>query len=109
MNSCCAATTSSPSPSPTPPRAALLRVLYAITARIADLTEQGPSGDWDEHQLDILDEGRLQAAKVDAYFAQQLLDPSRTYEGPDPEEQMVDLWDPVTGSVPAGINHGTQP
>ncbi|MFE6977260.1 hypothetical protein [Streptomyces sp. NPDC057682] len=51
----------------------------------------------------------LQAVKVDAYFTQQFLDPSRIYEGPDPEEQMVDLWDPVTGSVPAGINHGTQP
>lgn len=37
---------------------------------------------------------------------QQLLDPTHTYECPDPEEQLVDLWDPVVGSVPAGINHG---
>jgi len=39
---------------------------------------------------------------------QQLLDPNHTYECPDPEEQLVDLWDPVAGSVPAGVNHGKQ-
>ncbi|MGW1224898.1 type I-E CRISPR-associated protein Cse1/CasA [Streptomyces sp. NPDC002530] len=53
-----------------PAHAALLRVLYAITARVADLTEQGPAGDWDERRLGILDEGQLQAAQVDAYFAE---------------------------------------
>ncbi|MFI9042030.1 type I-E CRISPR-associated endonuclease Cas1e [Streptomyces sp. NPDC053726] len=37
---------------------------------------------------------------------QRLLDPENKYETPDPEEHMVDLWDPVAGAVPAGINHG---
>ncbi|MFE8009393.1 type I-E CRISPR-associated protein Cse1/CasA [Streptomyces sp. NPDC057418] len=52
-----------------PAHAALLRVLYAITARVADLTEQGPEGDWDERRLDVLDAGRLPPAGVDAYFS----------------------------------------
>lgn len=38
---------------------------------------------------------------------QQLLDPENAYEAPDPEEELVDLWDPVTGIVPGGVNHGT--
>ncbi|MFH9710134.1 type I-E CRISPR-associated endonuclease Cas1e [Streptomyces luteogriseus] len=38
---------------------------------------------------------------------QQLLDPGITKEIPDPEEQLVDLWDPVTGPVPGGVNHAT--
>lgn len=38
---------------------------------------------------------------------QHLLDPDTEYEVPDPEEQLVDLWDPVAGAVQAGINHGT--
>ena len=38
---------------------------------------------------------------------QQLLDPDTEYEAPDPEEQLVDLWDPVVGSIPGGMNHGT--
>lgn len=36
---------------------------------------------------------------------QDLLDPGTSRDVPDPEEQMVDLWDPVVGSQPAGINH----
>lgn len=38
---------------------------------------------------------------------QQLLDPDAKPEVPDPEEQLVDLWDPETGAVPGGLNHGT--
>ncbi|QEV43167.1 type I-E CRISPR-associated endonuclease Cas1 [Streptomyces nodosus] len=38
---------------------------------------------------------------------QDLLDPSGDREVPDPEEQLVDLWDPVAGSLPGGANHGT--
>ncbi|MFE4055241.1 type I-E CRISPR-associated endonuclease Cas1e [Streptomyces sp. NPDC059096] len=38
---------------------------------------------------------------------QRLLDPDTEYDVPDPEEQLVDLWDPVAGAVQAGINHGT--
>ncbi|MEV4679939.1 type I-E CRISPR-associated protein Cse1/CasA [Streptomyces kurssanovii] len=51
-----------------PAHAALLRILYALTARVAGLTEQGPEGDWDERRLDVLDASRLPAAEVDAYF-----------------------------------------
>ncbi|MEU8764278.1 type I-E CRISPR-associated endonuclease Cas1e [Streptomyces sp. NPDC048659] len=36
---------------------------------------------------------------------QSLLDPDHTREAPDPEEHLVDLWDPVTGTVPGGTNH----
>ncbi|MEV7416615.1 type I-E CRISPR-associated endonuclease Cas1e [Streptomyces sp. NPDC089919] len=39
---------------------------------------------------------------------QDLLDPSkdRSRDVPDPSEQLVDLWDPVAGAVPGGLNHG---
>ncbi|MFI8963081.1 type I-E CRISPR-associated endonuclease Cas1e [Streptomyces sp. NPDC053493] len=37
---------------------------------------------------------------------QTLLDPTSKHEAPDPEERLVDLWDPVTGAVPGGTNHG---
>ncbi|MET9294390.1 type I-E CRISPR-associated endonuclease Cas1e [Streptomyces sp. NPDC003077] len=40
---------------------------------------------------------------------QRLLDPNATYETPDPDEQLVDLWDPVTGPVQGGTNHGQEP
>ena len=40
---------------------------------------------------------------------QHLLDPGTHHNVPDPEEQLVDLWDPVVGTVPAGTNHGTGP
>ncbi|MHC5906413.1 type I-E CRISPR-associated endonuclease Cas1e [Streptomyces sp. S6] len=40
---------------------------------------------------------------------QNLLDPDTTHEPPDPEEHLVDLWDPVTGPVPGGTNHATDP
>ncbi|MFF3394750.1 type I-E CRISPR-associated protein Cse1/CasA [Streptomyces sp. NPDC002669] len=51
-----------------PAHAALLRILYALTAGVAGLSEQGPEGDWDERRLDILDTGRLPAGEIDAYF-----------------------------------------
>ncbi|WP_329453211.1 type I-E CRISPR-associated endonuclease Cas1e (plasmid) [Streptomyces sp. NBC_01724] len=37
---------------------------------------------------------------------QQLFDPETEYDAPDPEEHLVDLWDPVAGAIPGGINHG---
>ena len=37
---------------------------------------------------------------------QQLLDPTGEYDNEDLGEQLIDLWDPVTGAVPGGINHG---
>ncbi|MFC8201873.1 type I-E CRISPR-associated endonuclease Cas1e [Streptomyces sp. NPDC057298] len=36
---------------------------------------------------------------------QDLLDPGSSRDVPDPEEHLVDLWDPVTGPVPGGVNH----
>ncbi|WP_327178876.1 type I-E CRISPR-associated protein Cse1/CasA [Streptomyces sp. NBC_01335] len=51
-----------------PAHAALLRILYALTARVAGLTEQGADGDWDEHRLDVLDTGQLPPHGIDAYF-----------------------------------------
>jgi hypothetical protein len=38
---------------------------------------------------------------------QTLLDPTTPHETPDPEEQLVDLWDPITGTLPGGTNHAT--
>ncbi|MFB4420631.1 type I-E CRISPR-associated protein Cse1/CasA [Streptomyces sp. QL37] len=53
-----------------PAHAALLRVLYALTATVADLTDQGSEGDWDERRLDVLDTGQFLPGRVDAYFEQ---------------------------------------
>ncbi|MFE1781297.1 type I-E CRISPR-associated endonuclease Cas1e [Streptomyces sp. NPDC059506] len=36
---------------------------------------------------------------------QRLLDPGTDIEEPDPEEQLVDLWDPVSGVLPGGVNY----
>ncbi len=36
---------------------------------------------------------------------QRLLAPDEQVTPPDPEEQLVDLWDPVTGTVPGGANY----
>jgi CRISPR-associated protein Cas1 len=38
---------------------------------------------------------------------QHLLDPNSTHDIPDPEEHLVDLWDPVAGALPGGLNHAT--
>ena len=35
----------------------------------------------------------------------RLLDPDAVLTIPDPEEQLVDLWDPVAGAIPGGTNH----
>ncbi|MFF8387400.1 type I-E CRISPR-associated endonuclease Cas1e [Streptomyces kanasensis] len=40
---------------------------------------------------------------------QSLLAPGHKHEAPDPEEQLVNLWDPVSGAVPGGANHGARP
>ncbi|MFF8367074.1 type I-E CRISPR-associated endonuclease Cas1e [Rhodococcus erythropolis] len=37
---------------------------------------------------------------------QELLDPHSDRETPDPEEQLVDLWDPIAGPLPGGANYG---
>ncbi|MYS42651.1 type I-E CRISPR-associated endonuclease Cas1, partial [Streptomyces sp. SID5998] len=38
-----------------------------------------------------------------------LLDPDSDRAEPDPEEELVDLWDPVAGTIPGGTNHGGAP
>ncbi|MEV4949902.1 type I-E CRISPR-associated endonuclease Cas1e [Streptomyces sp. NPDC053755] len=40
---------------------------------------------------------------------QTLLAPGHSSDLPDPEEQLVDLWDPITGTVPGGTNHALDP
>ncbi|MFJ8627888.1 type I-E CRISPR-associated endonuclease Cas1e [Kitasatospora sp. NPDC093550] len=36
---------------------------------------------------------------------QRLLAPDQNITPPDPDEQLVDLWDPVSGPVPGGVNY----
>ncbi|WP_082317745.1 type I-E CRISPR-associated protein Cse1/CasA [Streptomyces sp. NRRL WC-3549] len=50
-----------------PAHSALLRVLYALTARITGLDESGP-GDWGERRLDVRDNEAFDQAQVTAYF-----------------------------------------
>ncbi|GAA2136818.1 type I-E CRISPR-associated endonuclease Cas1e [Kitasatospora kazusensis] len=38
---------------------------------------------------------------------QRLLAPEADITAPDPEEQLVDLWDPVSGTIPGGVNYAT--
>ncbi|WP_240351207.1 type I-E CRISPR-associated endonuclease Cas1e [Streptomyces olivoreticuli] len=37
---------------------------------------------------------------------QQLLEPTADIDEVDLEEQLVDLWDPVSGALPGGVNYG---
>ncbi|MFJ9845819.1 type I-E CRISPR-associated endonuclease Cas1e [Kitasatospora sp. NPDC101155] len=39
---------------------------------------------------------------------QRLLAPEQQMATPDPEEQLVDLWDPVSGVLPGGVNYSTE-
>lgn len=36
---------------------------------------------------------------------QRLLAPGQDVTAPDPDEQLVDLWDPVVGTLPGGVNY----
>ncbi|MFH8553666.1 type I-E CRISPR-associated endonuclease Cas1e [Streptomyces celluloflavus] len=36
---------------------------------------------------------------------QRLIAPSESREQEDPEEELVDLWDPVSGAIPGGVNY----
>jgi CRISPR system Cascade subunit CasA len=49
--------------------AALLRILYALTARVTGLDEQGRAGDWLERREEVIDAGRLSEPRIDAYVA----------------------------------------
>ncbi|MQY15160.1 hypothetical protein SRB5_53380 [Streptomyces sp. RB5] len=66
-----------------PAYAAVLRVLYALTARVTvlDVDDDGSGADWSERRLDILEAGRLPADGIEAYF--------RTWE------HRLDLFDPA--------------
>ncbi|MFF8387405.1 type I-E CRISPR-associated protein Cse1/CasA [Streptomyces kanasensis] len=50
-----------------PAHTALLRILYALTARVTKLDEAGPGG-WTDRRLDVLVEGRLPVRGVEEYF-----------------------------------------
>ncbi|MFJ1755492.1 type I-E CRISPR-associated protein Cse1/CasA [Kitasatospora sp. NPDC088134] len=49
-----------------PALSALYRVLYAITARVTGLDEQGP-GEWGDRRADVFDVGRFETADVEKY------------------------------------------
>ncbi|MEU3521363.1 type I-E CRISPR-associated protein Cse1/CasA [Streptomyces sp. NPDC006654] len=53
-----------------PAYSAVLRVLYALTARVCglDVDDDGSGRDWSERRLDIFDTGRLPADGISAYF-----------------------------------------
>ncbi|MFE4055246.1 type I-E CRISPR-associated protein Cse1/CasA [Streptomyces sp. NPDC059096] len=51
-----------------PAHSALLRILYALTARVTGLDETGP-GDWGHRRSLVLDQERLDAQKTETYFA----------------------------------------
>ncbi|PJF01959.1 type I-E CRISPR-associated protein Cse1/CasA [Streptomyces carminius] len=52
---------------PVPPaHSALLRILYALTARVTGLDEAGP-GDWGQRRLEVLEDGRLPQERIEEY------------------------------------------
>ncbi|GAQ65362.1 type I-E CRISPR-associated protein Cse1/CasA [Streptomyces scabiei] len=51
-----------------PAHSALLRILYALTARVTGLDEAGP-GDWGARRVDVLDGGQLPREGIDVYIA----------------------------------------
>ncbi|WP_309248428.1 type I-E CRISPR-associated protein Cse1/CasA [Streptomyces sp. MNP-20] len=88
-----------------PAYAAVLRVLYPLTARVCalDVEDDGSGIDWSERRLDILEAGRLPAEGIDAYFAAwahrfDLFDPVRPWMQ-DP--RLAEQCDPARS---AGVN-----
>ncbi|MGC0334896.1 CRISPR system Cascade subunit CasA [Streptomyces sp. SAI-170] len=88
-----------------PAYAAVLRVLYALTARVCglDVDDDSSGRDWSERRLDILDAGRLPADGIDAYFSSwagrfDLFDPGRPWMQ-DP--RLAEQCDPARS---AGVN-----
>ncbi|MFF5719372.1 type I-E CRISPR-associated protein Cse1/CasA [Streptomyces buecherae] len=88
-----------------PAYAAVLRVLYALTARVCalDVDDDGSGVDWSERRLEILDAGRLPADGIDAYFDTwghrlDLFDPARPWMQ-DP--RLAEQCDPARS---AGVN-----
>ncbi|MGW7352965.1 type I-E CRISPR-associated protein Cse1/CasA [Streptomyces sp. NPDC054784] len=88
-----------------PAHSAVLRVLYALTARVTGLDEKGP-GDWGDRRLDdVLDAGHLDEGGVEAYFGRYadrfwLFDE----EGGRPWMQDVRLAEQCDGGNTAGVN-----
>ncbi|WP_422647429.1 type I-E CRISPR-associated protein Cse1/CasA [Actinoalloteichus caeruleus] len=72
---------------PVPPaESALLRVLYALTARITGLDRMGDGlgNSWPDRRLDIFQRGSFDGAKISSYFAREdvcfrLYDPVRPF------------------------------
>ncbi|MEW2164666.1 type I-E CRISPR-associated protein Cse1/CasA [Streptomyces sp. NPDC007084] len=87
-----------------PAHSALLRILYALTARITGLDESGP-GDWGDRRLDVVDAGSLPADGINAYFARWghrffVFDP----EGGRPWMQDPRLAEQCDAGNTAGVN-----
>ncbi|MEU6534570.1 type I-E CRISPR-associated protein Cse1/CasA [Streptomyces sp. NPDC047000] len=100
-----------------PAHAALLRVLYALTARVCGLDEDddGSGEDWSERRFAVLDAGRLPVDGIAAYFGEwshrmRLFDTARPWMQ-DP--RMVEQCDPqrsagvnkLVTTRPSGNNH----
>ncbi|OQR59303.1 type I-E CRISPR-associated protein Cse1/CasA [Streptomyces maremycinicus] len=88
-----------------PAYAAVMRALYALTARVCalDVDDDGSGIDWSERRLAILDQGRLPADGINAYFTAwahrfDLFDPHRPWMQ-DP--RLAEQCDPARS---AGVN-----
>lgn len=99
----CADVSSLAVPEP-PAHAALLRILYALTARVTGLDETGP-GDWGRRRLGVLDQGQLPERGIESYVAAYrerffLYDPG----GQRPWMQDARLAAQCDGENTAGVN-----
>lgn len=87
-----------------PAHSALLRIVYALTARVTGLDEAGP-GDWGERRLDVLECGRLPVEGIEEYFDRYR---HRFYlfdaQGGRPWMQDPRLAEQCDGSNTAGVN-----
>lgn len=87
-----------------PAHSALLRILYALTARVTDLDEAGP-GDWGERRWEVQKAGCLPQERVEAYLSRYrarffLYDP----DGHRPWMQDPRLAEQCDGGNTAGVN-----
>lgn len=87
-----------------PAHSALLRVLYALTARVTGLDQAGP-GDWSERRWEVYECGRLSYDKVTEYLGKYrhrffVFDP----EGGRPWMQDPRLADQCDPAKSAGVN-----
>ncbi|BCL28556.1 type I-E CRISPR-associated protein Cse1/CasA [Streptomyces aurantiacus] len=87
-----------------PAHSALLRILYALTARVTRLDEAGPD-DWGMRRVEILETGQLPRGGVDSYITDHrrrffLSDP----EGRRPWMQDARLAEQCDADKTAGVN-----